>query len=106
MLSSTCYNRELLFCLMQKRKLSDMLGPQWSKEELERFYEAYRKHGKDWKKVSANCKARSGSVILSGSKSTLEIPLLIALFKFSLAAVSEIPSNKYNIFWEYLKVTF
>lgn len=30
-----------------------MLGPQWSKEELERFYEAYRKHGKDWKKVSS-----------------------------------------------------
>ena len=39
---------------MQKRKLSDMLGPQWSKQELERFYEAYRKYGKDWKKVSCN----------------------------------------------------
>lgn len=37
---------------MQKRKLSDMLGPQWSKQELERFYEGYRKHGKDWRKVS------------------------------------------------------
>jgi hypothetical protein len=36
---------------MQKRKLADMLGSQWSKEELERFYEAYREHGKDWKKV-------------------------------------------------------
>ena len=36
---------------IQKRKLSDMLGPQWSKEELDRFYEAYRKYGKDWKKV-------------------------------------------------------
>ncbi|KAJ6832829.1 protein ALWAYS EARLY 2-like isoform X2 [Iris pallida] len=35
----------------RKRKLSDMLGPQWSKEELERFYEAYRKHGKDWRKA-------------------------------------------------------
>lgn len=40
------------FVIIQKRKLSDMLGPQWSKEELERFYEAYRKFGKDWKKVS------------------------------------------------------
>jgi len=29
-----------------------MLGPQWSKAELERFYEAYREYGKDWKKVS------------------------------------------------------
>jgi len=37
---------------MQKRKLTDMLGPQWSKAELERFYEAYREYGKDWKKVS------------------------------------------------------
>ena len=39
---------------VQKRKLSDMLGPQWTKEELERFYEAYRKYGKDWKKVSCD----------------------------------------------------
>lgn len=31
-----------------------MLGPQWSKEELERFYEAYRKYGKDWKKVRSD----------------------------------------------------
>lgn len=38
---------------LQKRKLSDMLGPQWSKEELERFYEGYRKFGKEWKKVSS-----------------------------------------------------
>lgn len=30
-----------------------MLGPQWSKEELERFYEGYRKFGKEWKKVSS-----------------------------------------------------
>lgn len=29
-----------------------MLGPQWGKEELEQFYKAYRKHGKDWEKVS------------------------------------------------------
>jgi len=36
---------------LQKKKLSDMLGSQWSKEELERFYGAYRKYGKDWRKV-------------------------------------------------------
>ncbi|KAK6930448.1 DIRP domain, partial [Dillenia turbinata] len=36
----------------KKRKLSDMLGTQWGKEELERFYEAYRKYGRDWKKVA------------------------------------------------------
>ncbi|KAK4855475.1 hypothetical protein QYF36_007763 [Acer negundo] len=43
----------------RKRKLSDMLGPQWSKEELERFYEAYRKYGKDWKKVAVVVRNRS-----------------------------------------------
>ncbi|XP_017218646.1 protein ALWAYS EARLY 3 isoform X3 [Daucus carota subsp. sativus] len=43
----------------RKRKLSDMLGPQWSKEELEHFYQAYRKHGKDWKKVGAVLRNRS-----------------------------------------------
>ncbi|XP_059434960.1 protein ALWAYS EARLY 3-like [Corylus avellana] len=37
----------------QKRKYSDKLGPQWSKEELEHFYQAYWKYGKDWKKVAA-----------------------------------------------------
>lgn len=36
----------------RKRKLSDLLGSQWSKDELERFYGAYRKYGKDWKKVA------------------------------------------------------
>ncbi|KAF2310984.1 hypothetical protein GH714_018913 [Hevea brasiliensis] len=43
----------------RKRKLSDMLGPQWSKEELECFYKAYRKHGKDWEKVTASVRDRS-----------------------------------------------
>ncbi|KAL6503410.1 hypothetical protein OROGR_025333 [Orobanche gracilis] len=34
------------------RKLSDMLGSRWATEELTRFYDAYRKYGKDWKKVA------------------------------------------------------
>ncbi|CAH2044535.1 unnamed protein product [Thlaspi arvense] len=37
----------------RKKKLTDKLGPQWTKGELERFYDAYRKHGGDWKKVAA-----------------------------------------------------
>jgi hypothetical protein len=48
----SCLN--LIFWILidaQKKKLSDKLGSQWSKEELQRFYEAYRKYGKDWKKV-------------------------------------------------------
>ncbi|RZC74144.1 hypothetical protein C5167_049620 [Papaver somniferum] len=36
----------------QKGKLTDMLGPEWSKEELKCFYEPFRKYGKDWKKVA------------------------------------------------------
>ncbi|KAJ0093660.1 hypothetical protein Patl1_25107 [Pistacia atlantica] len=47
----------------RKRKLSDMLGPQWSKEELERFYEAYRKYGKDCKKVAAAVRNRSVEMV-------------------------------------------
>lgn len=45
--------------IQKKRKLADMLGPQWSKEELECFYEAFRKYGKDWKKVAAAVHNRS-----------------------------------------------
>ncbi|KAL6905392.1 hypothetical protein ACP4OV_002993 [Aristida adscensionis] len=36
----------------KKRKITD-LGPKWSKDELLRFYGAYRRYGKDWKKISA-----------------------------------------------------
>ncbi|XP_072981693.1 protein ALWAYS EARLY 3-like isoform X2 [Typha angustifolia] len=48
---------------MRKKKLSDMLGSQWSKEELERFYEAYRKYGKDWRKVAAAIRNRSTEMV-------------------------------------------
>ncbi|KAF5454048.1 hypothetical protein F2P56_023743, partial [Juglans regia] len=44
---------------LRKKKYSDKLGPQWSKEELGHFYEAYRKYGKDWKKVAAVVPNRS-----------------------------------------------
>ncbi|XP_056866024.1 protein ALWAYS EARLY 1 isoform X2 [Raphanus sativus] len=37
----------------RKKKLTDKLGPQWTKAELQHFYDAYRKHGRDWKKVAA-----------------------------------------------------
>ncbi|GKU97737.1 hypothetical protein SLEP1_g10838 [Rubroshorea leprosula] len=43
----------------QRKKLSDKLGSQWSKVELEHFYEAYRKYGKDWKKVASLLHNRS-----------------------------------------------
>ncbi|KAM1051853.1 protein ALWAYS EARLY 2-like isoform X1 [Malus sylvestris] len=43
----------------RKRKLSDKLGLQWSNGELQRFYDAYRKYGKDWRKVAAAVRNRS-----------------------------------------------
>ncbi|CAI8610606.1 unnamed protein product [Vicia faba] len=49
--------------IQKKRKLADMLGPQWSKEELKRFYEAYREHGKDWKKVALAVRNRTMEMV-------------------------------------------
>ncbi|GFY91930.1 similar to ALWAYS EARLY 2 [Actinidia rufa] len=47
----------------RKRKLSNMLGTQWSKKELERFYEAYRKYGQDWEKVAGAVHNRSAEMV-------------------------------------------
>ncbi|XP_065863604.1 protein ALWAYS EARLY 3 [Euphorbia lathyris] len=47
----------------RKRKWSDMLGPQWTKEELDRFYKAYRKHGKDWEKIAVAVHERSVEMV-------------------------------------------
>ncbi|KAF5739859.1 protein ALWAYS EARLY 2-like isoform X1 [Tripterygium wilfordii] len=47
----------------QKRKLSDKLGSRWNKGELQSFYEAYRKYGKDWKKVAAALQNRSVEMV-------------------------------------------
>ncbi|KAJ0734567.1 putative transcription factor MYB-related family [Helianthus annuus] len=47
----------------QKRKLSDMLGSPWVDEEVERFYKAYRKYGKDWKKVAAMVRTRNSEMV-------------------------------------------
>lgn len=61
----------------RKRKLSDMLGPQWSKEDLQNFYEAYRKYGKDWKKVSAMICNRTMEMVealYSMNKAYLSLP--------------------------------
>ncbi|KAL2628087.1 hypothetical protein AAZV13_07G212400 [Glycine max] len=49
--------------IQKKRKLADMLGPQWNKEELEHFYEAYRKYGRDWKKVVLAIRNRSVEMV-------------------------------------------
>ncbi|VAI12092.1 unnamed protein product [Triticum turgidum subsp. durum] len=46
----------------EKKKLSD-LGSQWSKDELERFYAAYRKYGKDWRKVAGAVHDRTSDMV-------------------------------------------
>ncbi|KAL0919995.1 hypothetical protein M5K25_009092 [Dendrobium thyrsiflorum] len=48
---------------MKKRKLSDMLGSQWGRDELERFYEAYRKHGRDWRKIAVAVRNRPPEMV-------------------------------------------
>ncbi|GFZ02984.1 trypsin family protein with PDZ domain-containing protein [Actinidia rufa] len=47
----------------RKRKLSNMLGTQWSKKELECFYEAYRKYGQAWEKVAGAVRNRSAEMV-------------------------------------------
>ena len=47
---------------VRKKKLSD-LGSQWSKDELERFYAAYRKYGKDWRKVAGAVHDRTSDMV-------------------------------------------
>ncbi|CAN0855870.1 Protein ALWAYS EARLY 3 [Linum grandiflorum] len=46
-----------------KRKWTGKIGPKWTKEELERFYKAFRKHGKDWEKVAAVVRSRSVGMV-------------------------------------------
>jgi hypothetical protein len=48
---------------VRKKKLSDMLGSQWSKDELERFYGSYRKYGKDWRKVASSIRDRTSEMV-------------------------------------------
>ncbi|KAG0536103.1 hypothetical protein BDA96_03G035900 [Sorghum bicolor] len=48
----------------KKKKISD-LDPKWSKDELKNFYEAYRQHGKDWKKISIAVGGKSSDMVRS-----------------------------------------
>ncbi|KAK1385652.1 Protein ALWAYS EARLY 3 [Heracleum sosnowskyi] len=61
----------------QKRMLFDPLGPRWSKEEIELFYELYRKHGKDWRKVAVGMRNRSIEMVealYSTNRAYLSLP--------------------------------
>ncbi|KAF0915990.1 hypothetical protein E2562_000623 [Oryza meyeriana var. granulata] len=61
---------------LKKRKMSD-LGSQWSKDELMCFYEAYHRHGKNWKKVSASVGGKSADTVealYSAHRTFLSLP--------------------------------
>ncbi|XP_051152756.1 protein ALWAYS EARLY 3-like isoform X2 [Andrographis paniculata] len=47
----------------RKRKPSEMLGPQWSNDEMTLFYNAYQKFSKDWKQVSDAVRNRSSEMV-------------------------------------------
>lgn len=47
----------------KKRKASDTKESQWSKNELELFYVAYRKYGKNWKKIADHVRTRSVEMV-------------------------------------------
>ncbi|CAL4915756.1 unnamed protein product [Urochloa decumbens] len=46
----------------KKKKISDS-GATWTDDELLRFYKAYHRHGKDWKKISAEVGHKSPDVV-------------------------------------------
>ncbi|KAL7597112.1 hypothetical protein Lser_V15G27974 [Lactuca serriola] len=80
----------------RKKKLSDMLGPHWSKEELDHFYEAYRKHGRDWRKVASALRNRSVEMVeavYSLNKAYLSLPEGTASVAGFIAMMTDYYSN-------------
>nr|XP_043613972.1 protein ALWAYS EARLY 3 isoform X2 [Erigeron canadensis] len=80
----------------RKKKVSDMLGPHWNKEELEHFYEAYRKHGRDWKKVAAVLRNRSVEMVeavYTLNKAYLSLPEGTASVAGFIAMMTDYYSN-------------
>uniref|UniRef100_A0A5B6ZU57 SANT domain-containing protein n=1 Tax=Davidia involucrata TaxID=16924 RepID=A0A5B6ZU57_DAVIN len=80
----------------RKRKLSDMLGSQWSKDELQCFYEAYRNYGKDWKKVAGVVRNRSVEMVealYNMNRAYLSLPEGTA----SVAGLIAMMTDHYNV---------
>ncbi|GBG78254.1 hypothetical protein CBR_g26286 [Chara braunii] len=46
-----------------KRKLSDRLGPPWTKEDIAEFLQGFRAHGQDWKKVASLVRNRTVEMV-------------------------------------------
>ncbi|KAA8536869.1 hypothetical protein F0562_029347 [Nyssa sinensis] len=80
----------------RKRKLSDMLGSQWSKDELQLFYEAFRNYGKDWKKVAGVLRNRSVEMVealYNMNRAYLSLPEGTA----SVAGLIAMMTDHYNV---------
>ncbi|CAK9869126.1 unnamed protein product [Sphagnum jensenii] len=80
----------------RKRKLADMLGPPWSEDELNLFYQGYRKYGKDWKKVAANMHKRTVEMVealYNTNKAYLSLPEGAA----SVAGLIAMMTDHYNL---------
>ncbi|KAG2334346.1 hypothetical protein Bca52824_005526 [Brassica carinata] len=80
------------------KKLKKKLGPQWTKDELERFYEAYQKHGRDWKKVAASVE-NNRSVDMVEALFSMNQPYL-SLPEASVDGLAAIMTAHYNLFEE------
>ncbi|KAJ0985773.1 hypothetical protein J5N97_004129 [Dioscorea zingiberensis] len=80
-----------------KKKISDMVGPQWSKEELERFYEAYRKYGKDWKKVAGAVRNNRSSDMVETLYTMNKAYLSLPEGTTTLAGLIAMMTDHYNI---------
>ncbi|KAA8545133.1 hypothetical protein F0562_019978 [Nyssa sinensis] len=73
-----------------------MLGSQWSKDELQRFYEAYRNYGKDWKKVAGVVRNRSVEMVealYNMNRAYLSLPEGTA----SVAGLIAMMTDHYNV---------
>ncbi|MCO5608511.1 hypothetical protein L7F22_062722 [Adiantum nelumboides] len=80
----------------KKRKLSDLLGPPWSEDDLKHFYQSYRRHGRDWKKVAAtfyNRTVEMVEVLYNMNKAYLSLPEGAA----SAAGLIAMMTDHYNI---------
>ncbi|CAF1696947.1 unnamed protein product, partial [Brassica oleracea var. botrytis] len=80
------------------KKLKKKLGPQWTKDELERFYEAYQKQGRDWKKVAASVE-NNRSVDMVEALFSMNQPYL-SLPEASVDGLAAIMTAHYNLFEE------
>ncbi|TXG65482.1 hypothetical protein EZV62_006757 [Acer yangbiense] len=75
-------------------------GPQRSKGELQRFYEAYRSYGKDWKKVASQVCNRSVEMVdalYNMNRAFLSLPEGTGTGTASVVGLITMMTNDYNV---------